>query len=309
MKMRCGSMKQLTTVLALLVFVGGAPTIGMSRTTTAKSDLAATSADTDARGQAHLALRGSAGKLDLKASRLARSASFDVVANGVKVGTLQTSRSGSGRLRFRSDPGRRDLLLGFDPRGAQISVRDATGHDVLVGEVPPADPNAIACCVPAADGTISCQEITTDACTTAGGVANAAATCLPDPCVATPPPTAVVCCLNETDDDESESECEHENEADCAAAGGTTLQADSCEPNPCAPVTPPAGDVTACCVTDEHETECEVRTSEACTARGGTAMGGTTCDPNPCGSGGGDDDDDDGDGGGGGGGHEDGGDD
>jgi len=159
-----------------------------------------------------------------------------------------------------------------------------------------ADPNAIACCVPAADGTSTCQEITADACTAANGTANAATTCLPDPCVTTPPPAAVVCCINETDDDGSETECEDKSEADCAAAGGTTVQADSCEVDPCAPVTPPAGDIVACCLRHENEAECEGRTSEACTARGGTAMAGVTCDTNPCGiTGGGDDGDGQGD--------------
>jgi hypothetical protein len=310
------SLGWLAASLAGLALVSLSPAVSDARTKTkVKSALAATSVDPDASGQAGLALHGSDGKLDLKASHLSRNASFDVIVNGVKVGTLQTTRGGGGRQRFRSDPGRRDLILGFDPRGAQLSVRNGAGRDVLVGTMPAAaDPNAIACCVTAADGTSACQEGTLDDCTAAAGVPNAAATCLPDPCEATPPPppAAVVCCINETDDDESESECEDKTEADCAAVGGMTVQAESCEPNPCAPVAPPAGDVVACCLTHEHETECEVRTGEACTARGGTVMAGSTCDPNPCGAGAGSGDDGDGgedDGGGGGGGEHNGGDD
>jgi hypothetical protein len=292
---------RLTAGLAALALVGVSPGVGGASTTTKiKSGLSATSADPDAKGQAGLTLHKSDGKLDLKASHLSPKASFDVIVNGVKVGTLQTSRGGSGRQRFRSEPGRRDLVLGFDPRGAQLSVRNGQGRDVLVGSMPAtADPNAIACCVTAADGTTACQEITPDACTTANGVANVATTCLPDPCVATPPPpAAVVCCINETDDDGSENECEDKTEADCAAAGGITVQAASCEPNPCTPVTPPAGDVAACCLSHENETECEVRTSEACTARGGTVMAGSTCAPSPCsaGTGSGGDDGENGDG-------------
>ena len=180
--------------VAALAVVAATPTMahaGTKTNTKMKSALAATSVDPDASGQAALVLHRGDGKLDVKASHLTRNASFDVVVNGVKVGTLETTRGGSGRQRFRSAPGRRDLLLGFDPRGAQLSVRNADGRDVLVGTMPAtADPNAIACCVPAVDGTSTCQEITADACTTANGVANAATTCLPDPCVTTPPPAA-----------------------------------------------------------------------------------------------------------------------
>jgi len=292
------SLSRLTAGLVALAVVAMSPAVGHAGTKSKariKSTLSATSVDPDANGQAGLALHGGDGKLDVKASHLTRNASFEVIVNGVKVGTLQTSRSGSGRQRFRSNPGRRDLMLGFDPRGAQLSVRNGDGHDVLVGTMPTvADPSAIACCVPAADGTNTCQEITADECTAVSGVVDAATTCLPDPCVATPPPppAAVVCCINETEDDESETECEDESEAECAAKGGTTVQADSCEPNPCAPVTPPAGDVVACCLTHENETECEGRTSEACTARGGTVMVGSTCAADPCGVGTGSDGDD-----------------
>ncbi len=290
MKLQSESMKHVARAIAALAVLA-TPAVGVGKTITARATLAPTTVDTDARGQAGLTVHGSKSKLDLKARRLARNASYEVIANGVKVGALQTSKSGNGRLRFRAAPKSKDLLLGFDPRGAQLSVRGADGRDVLVGTMDAVDPSSSACCLTATDGTSSCQELAADACTTAGGVPNAAATCLPDPCAAPPSPAAVVCCVNETDDDGTESECEDLDATACAAAGGTTLEADTCEPNPCAAVTPPAGDVAACCLTHENETECEVRTAEACTTRGGTVMTGVAaCDGDPCGTGSGSDD-------------------
>jgi hypothetical protein len=281
-------------VLALLCgTAGNAAAGGKIRV---KAGLTPTGVDPDAQGQAGLGVRGTAGMFDVKASRLDRRAGYDIVVKGVKVGTLRTNGGGSGHLRFRTNPTSRDLVLGFDPRGVQLSVRNAGGHDVLVGTMPAAtiDPTATACCIPDGNGGSSCQELTSDACTTAGGAAQQAATCIPDPCAATPPPAATVCCTNETGDDESESECEDHNAADCVAAGGMVVEASSCDPNPCAPVPPPTGDAVACCVTHEGENECEVITTEACTASGGTAMTGATCEPDPCastsGSGDGDDD-------------------
>ena len=256
-----------------------------------KTTLAATSVDANARGQTGLALRGVDGKFEVKVSRLDHNSSYDVVVKGVKVGTLQTTTGGGGHLRFSSRPGPKDLVLGFDPRGTQLSVRGADGHDVLVGTMPAdtVDPTAIACCLSDDDGESECEELTPDACTAAGGVASQAATCMSDPCATTPPAVTAVCCTNETGDDESESECEEgDSPADCAAVGGIVVQAASCEPNPCAPVSPPAGDEVACCVPDEDETECEVTTSEACSAAGGTATIANTCEPNPCATGDGD---------------------
>jgi hypothetical protein len=256
-----------------------------------RAGLTATGIDPNAQGQVGLGIHGNDGTFDLKVSRLDRRAAYDVVVNGVKIASLQTSGGGGGHLRFRTRPKSKDLVLGFDPRGAQLSVRSGAGHDVLVGSLPATavDPTATACCVPDGNGGSTCQELTTDACTAATGIASQQATCIPDPCATTPPPVTTVCCTNETGDDESESECE--DATDCAAAGGMVVQAPSCDPNPCAPVPPPAGDAVACCVTHENEAECEVTTTEACTASGGTAMVGTTCEPDPCASGSGSGDD------------------
>ncbi|HEY2389039.1 MAG TPA: hypothetical protein VGK30_18955 [Candidatus Binatia bacterium] len=265
-----------------------------------RSALTATSADRNAKGQVGLGIRGNDGTFDLKASHLDRNTGYDVVVGGVKVGALQATRGGSGHIRFRTSPSSKDRVLGFDPRGKSISIRNAAGNDVLVGSLPSdsIDPTAIACCVPDNEGGSACEDLTSDACTAAGGTATEAASCMPDPCATTPPSTATVCCTNQTEDDGSETECEDHAATDCTAAGGTVVQATSCEPNPCAPVTPPAGDVVACCIADEGETECEERTAEACTAENGTAMAGATCDADPCGIGSGPGSGDGGDGGG-----------
>lgn len=276
-----------------------------SRVTRIKTGLTATSADPNAQGRAGLGIRGSDGTFDLKVNHLVGHATFDVVVRGVRVASLNTGSTGIGHLRFRSRPTAKELMLGFDPRGAQLSVRNASGNDVLVGVLPATtiDPTATACCIDDGNGGQACQALTPDACTAAGGNAQQAATCIPDPCAATPPPAATVCCTSETEDDESETECDDENATDCAAAGGMVVEAASCDANPCAPTPPPVGDEVACCVLDEDETECEVTTTETCTARNGSVMAGATCEPDPCVSGGpgdqGDDEGDDEDGGGG----------
>ncbi len=285
-----------------------APRTTLARSVRMRSALAPTSADANARGQVGLGVRGSDGVFDVKASRLDRSRGYDVVVGGVKVGDLQTNGSGSGRLRFRSQPRSKDRVLGFDPRGKSITLRNGAGNDVLVGSLPDdgTDPAATACCVPDDGGGAECEDLTADACAAAGGSPTQATSCMPDPCAATPSSTAVVCCTNETEDDGSETECESEDSAtDCTADGGTVVEATACDPNPCAPTPPPAGDVVACCVAGDEHAECEDRTAEACAAENGTVVAGTTCDADPCGAGSSDgngDGSDDGDGGQGGGG-------
>ena len=83
-------------------------------------------------------------------------------------------------------------------------------------------------------------------------------------------------------DEEAESGCDETDTQECSLAGGTVVEASSCEPNPCAAV--PSSVVTVCCVPDEHEAECEVVTPEHCMAAGGGALAGaTSCAENPCG--------------------------
>ncbi|HSP99388.1 MAG TPA: hypothetical protein VL049_19370 [Candidatus Dormibacteraeota bacterium] len=264
-----------------------------------KLGLAATSAAPTARGKSRLTVRGSKhGKFAVVANHLGPNKTYDLVVGGVKVGVIKTSAGGSGRASFKTTPGTRDALLGFDPRGSQVLVRDEdNGDDVLVGDMPDSDPTETACCLAdGQDGETECEDMTPDACTAAGGTpigvpgGTAAASCLPDPCATTPPDgQEIVCCTNATHDDESEAECEDvSTEAECSALGGTVVQGTSCDANPCQ-ATPPTS-VAACCVSHSgdggtSETECEGLSAEACTALGGTAPGGASCDPDPCGGG------------------------
>jgi hypothetical protein len=285
--------KRAATVLAIGAILGLATGAATAGTVKVRKNLTATSADTNARGKTDLSLTGGAkGKFDVKASHLTPDSSFDVVVRGVKVGTLNTGHSGSGKVRFSTRPGARDVALGFDPRGSTIDVRDDSGDDVLVGDIPSdsVDPAEVACCLtPSSSGEneVDCEDLTADGCGAAGGTVQTVASCLPDPCGNSPvPETAIVCCTNQTGDDGSASECEDRSEAECAAAGGTVVQATSCDPNPCAP-TPPTTE-TACCVPDSSgsgEIDCEVTTPEACTALQGTAASGSTCSTDPCGTG------------------------
>lgn len=247
-----------------------------------RQDLSPTGVDPNAQGKVRFVLKGgNDGRLQIHTSHLDRSASFDLLADGVKVGTLQTKPGGSGKLRFRSTPSGSDNLLGFDPRGAVLTVRDEQGDDVLVGNVPDdsIDPTEIACCIPDDSGA-ECEDRTEADCLAAGGSVTTSNTCLPNPCADAPAPgTAVVCCTP----DDSGAECEDQSEAECAAAGGTVVSATSCDPNPCA-ATPPAEGEIACCVPHGSEpAECEKTTPEACTALAGTPSDAASCDPDPCG--------------------------
>jgi hypothetical protein len=272
-------------------------------TVRSKQTLTATSAAPAAHGKAHLTLQSSKkGKFSVVASHLKGGKTYDVIIRGVKVGVINTSAGGSGKALFSTTPGTNATLLGFNPSGGQILVRETDdGEDVLVGDMPDDDAGEVACCLPQGEdgdgqSQVECEEMTATECTDEGGTVGmaagtTAASCLPDPCATTPPPGAIVCCTNATEDDESEAECEDvTTQAECAGNGGTVVQASSCDPNPCQ-VTPPV-DQAACCVmrTDdgESETECEVISSAACTAAGGTAPGAATCDADPCGSGSGD---------------------
>ncbi len=286
-------MRRVATSFAIIAWLGLGTSVATAATIKVKKDLTSTSTDTNARGKTALSLSGGAnGKFDVKVSHLTPDASFDIVVRGVKVGSVQTSHSGSGKARFSTQPGTRDAALGFDPRGATVDVRDDNGNDVLVGDIPDdsVDPTATACCLAQSNGgsnEVECEDLAADACTAAGGTVQTAASCLPDPCGGSPvPETQIVCCTNQTGDDESASECEDTSEAECAAAGGTTVQATSCDPNPCAP-TPPTNE-TACCIPDASGSgsiDCEVTTVEACTALQGTVATGATCSTDPCGTG------------------------
>jgi hypothetical protein len=219
--------------------------------------LSATDVAPAARGRARLVLRSvSDGRLDLVARRLHGHATFDVIVRGVKVASLRTSASGRGRVRFRSRPRGRDVLLGFDPRGAHVAVRDEDGDDVLVGDIlgDPLDPGEVVCCLPeddeSADPQFPCDGRAPAACEDSGGTVVAGArSCLPNPCGDdTIPDGTTVCCIPESsggafvDPDAGDGvvDCQDVSERDCLAVGGTVINGETCDDDPCEPVAPAA---------------------------------------------------------------------
>jgi hypothetical protein len=254
----------------------------------AKVNLSPTAAAPGARGSAVLQVRNETqGKFTVKAQRLDRDATYDVVVGGIKVGTLTTSGGGGGKVRFSSKPRGKDALLGFDPRGQAIELRKASGDDVLTGNLPNGTSNNDGdgvCCVPdgGGDGPAECEDRTEAECAAEGGTMTTATSCLPNPCADTPPPldTDVVCCIP----DDSGPECEDRTPAECAAAGGSIVEATSCTPNPCAATPPPADQDVQCCIAAYYAYECEDRTAAECAAIGGRDKGEGACTLYGCGA-------------------------
>jgi hypothetical protein len=247
----------------------------------AKIDL--TPATAGVRGKASVSLTtASDGKFEVKVQKLAGSTTYDLLVGGIKVATLHTSRGGSATVRFASRPRGKALLLGFDPRGEAIEIRDASGNDALAGTMPAVGEDAadVTCCVPDDRGP-ECEDRTQAECDAEGGTVVAAGSCLPDPCGATNPPPSgatTVCCIP----DDSGPECEDRTQAECAAAGGSLVQATSCTPNPCAGTPLPADDDIQCCIPAYYVWDCEDRTVAECQAAGGINKGPGTCTLNPC---------------------------
>jgi len=251
-------------------------------------DLVATPVTPAARGWTTLHVsHGATTTFVVSARALAPHAAFDVVVDGVKVGSLTTSGGGNGKLRFRSRPRGHDAVLGFDPQGADVVIRDHDGHDCLIGSGHPGDSASGACCLPDGhDDGEHCAPLAAARCTAKGGTVPTTNSCFPNPCATPPPVDTVACCIPDSArgahvDEDGDVDCHELTSAACAAAGGTVVTATSCHPNPCAPV-PPA-DKIACCVTEhEGDTDCKQMTSERCTSLGGSAAG-AFCDPDPCG--------------------------
>ncbi len=237
-----------------------------------------------AKGKASLSLRRSSdGRFQVHAARLERESEYELIVGGVKVATLHSNRRGRVQVRFSSEPHGRDMLLGFDPRGASIALRKVGDDDVLGGELPDDDDTDLTCCLPdgGGDGDAECEDRTAEECAAQGGTVVSATSCLPNPCGSTPPSgSEIVCCIP----DDSGAECEDRTPAECLNEGGTVVEATSCTPNPCA-ATPPADPDIQCCLPDgggDGPGECEDRTAEECAAQGGIDMGPGTCTPNPC---------------------------
>lgn len=276
---------KIVALIGLATFaVALAPGHANARSEKESGSFSSTGIDDDANGGLKLIVKNkSDGKLEIKGKKLAANATYDVLVDGVLVGQFTTSGGGSGRLRFRSRPHGTDLLLGFDPRGALVVVRDAAGHDVLASQLAASGTvsgSDIICCIPDDSGP-ECEDRTPAECTAAGGTATTATSCLPNPCAGTPAPTDgdIVCCIP----DDSGPECEDRTADECALEGGVAVAADSCTPNPCASVTPPADVDIQCCLPDDSGPECEDRTPAQCAVEGGVSAGVGTCTPNPCG--------------------------
>jgi len=187
--------KSAIIALAVVTIVGVAlrPTAASARSETDKGSLASTGVDDDASGDAKLVVKNkSDGKFEIKGKKLDRNATYEVLADGVLVGQFTTGNGGSGRLRFRSHPHSKDVLLGFDPRGALIVVRNAAGQDVLAVQLADNDDLSdgdVICCIPEDSGP-ECEDRTPAQCAIEGGVNAGAGTCTPNPCESIPPPSA-----------------------------------------------------------------------------------------------------------------------
>lgn len=263
--------------------VAGEPAVARSQSQVEKQELVATGADPDASGRAKLRVTDlTDGRFEVRVRRLDSNATYEILVDGVRVGDVRTSSGGSGKARFRTRPrSSKDRLLGFDPRGAVVAIRNAAGSDVLAVRLaaPASDDGDVICCIPDDSGP-ECEDRTPAECAAEGGVVSTATSCLPDPCAGVTPPGGgdVVCCIP----DDSGPECEDRTSAECAAEGGVVVAATSCSPNPCVGVVPPADTDIQCCLPDDSGAECEDRTPAECVVDGGVNLGAGVCGVDSC---------------------------
>jgi len=274
--------------VTLVVATSGAPAGASDATFSARTGLTSTGVDPDASGRTRFLVRGVHGRFDVRARRVAPDASFEVVVRGVRVGELRTSGGGNGRVRFRTAPrSDRDQLLGFDPRGGTLALRDEDGDDVLEGDIPEDEGEAdeIRCCLPHPEENgehqVECEHVTPAECDAQHGVNLGPGSCLPDPCAETPPPgeETVRCCVPDGDADD-QAECAQLTAEQCSMEHGVNLGAGACDPNPCEPH--PHPDEIRCCEPDDEGPECEHRTPEECELHGGVNMGAGMCELHLC---------------------------
>jgi len=260
-----------------------------------KAGLVSTGKDPDARGHASLVVRGSKGKLAVSAHRLSGAATFEIVVDGVRMGTLSTHNGGNGKARFTTRPRGGDQLLGVDPRGKLLQVRDEDGDDVLETEMPDdSEPGAIRCCRSHEDET-ECEAESPDECVAKGGVDMGEGSCMPNPCPGAGAGDHVRCCIPSHDDDGPE--CEQLTADECSMQNGVSIgQGDCDDDDGCAP-TPPGDGEIRCCIAEhdimshheggddqgeDEDVECEHVSEASCAALGGRSLGAGSCDPNPC---------------------------
>lgn len=266
------------TILAML-----ACTVATAATITNSVDLRPGTSVPDASGTATLRVKKSSeGRFEVSVRHLAPKTTYAVLVGGVNVGSLATSRGGSGRIKFSTKAGGNDRFLGFDPLGASVEVRDDAGDDVLTGNVPDTREVGAAPCCALSKGKhphVECEMEPVDECASRGGTPAASQSCLPDPCGATPPAgSATVCCLP----DDGGPSCEDRTQSECVAAGGALVEASSCDPNPCAAPPAPADSEVQCCIPAYYTWGCTTKTVAACAAAKGIAKGPGTCAQNPC---------------------------
>jgi hypothetical protein len=102
--------------------------------------------------------------------------------------------------------------------------------------MPPPGGN-IVCCTNATgddESEAECEVVVSEAeCADNEGTVVQATSCTPNPCQVTPPVDQAACCVTETDDGQSETECEVISSAACTAAGGSAPGAATCDNDPC----------------------------------------------------------------------------
>jgi hypothetical protein len=238
-------------LIAAGLVIGTAGLVGASSKANLTQPLAPTSGFAGASGKASLSLhaqkhkgaKGTKGNFAVTANHLPQNSTYDLIVGGAKVGTLHTNGGGNGSAAFSTVPRGKRSLLGFDPRGRTVLLRDATGTgtDVLVGTVPDDTTGSQACCTTGSDGETECEDVNPDPVTgavTCNGTIPADATgapitsCMPDPCNSSAPPptpgsgsgTSTVCCILDTQDAEAtQTQCD-DSLGECAANGGALVQ-------------------------------------------------------------------------------------
>src|SRR5438874_5735983 len=187
--------RRLIRVAAAVALLLAAPSPGVGATRASQTP-AARSPDSRAQGEARVAVprvrKGLDGVLVVLVRKLEPRTTYEIVVQGVRIGTLTTNGAGRGRARFRTHPRRGDQLLGVDPRGKRVAVHALTGLDSLKGIVPGREGNAgdhIRCCVPGGgDQTPECDTVSANECNDKGGSSMGGGSCMPNPCPPPPPP-------------------------------------------------------------------------------------------------------------------------
>jgi hypothetical protein len=95
----------------------------------------------------------------------------------------------------------------------------------------------VVCCTNATgddESEAECHEVATQAdCAGMNGTVAQATSCDNDPCAAPPPTNLTACCITQSDDDGTETECHVVSSTTCTAIHGMAASGTTCEPNPC----------------------------------------------------------------------------